>query len=74
MLASGPRDALLRLAAGTRVVVRYRIEGGLTDALGILTARDAEQCTVATRRGEVVIPLAAVTAAKAVPPQAARRG
>ncbi|WP_245633668.1 ferrous iron transport protein A [Amycolatopsis jejuensis] len=58
---------------GTRVVVRYRIEGGFTDALGPLVARDDETCTVETKRGPVVIPLAAVVAAKPVPPPPVRR-
>lgn len=58
---------------GTRVVVRYLIEGGATDALGDLTAIDADRCTVATRRGEVVIPVASIVAAKPVPPAPIRR-
>ncbi|GGH93501.1 hypothetical protein ACFFGR_07935 [Arthrobacter liuii] len=53
---------------GTRVVVRYRIEGGLTDALGHLLACDAGSCTVRTRHADVVIPLDLVVAAKEVPP------
>jgi hypothetical protein len=57
------------------VVVRYRIDGGLTDALGELLAADAETCTVRTvRRGDVVVQLSAVTAAKQVPPAPPRRG
>ncbi|MFE0026681.1 ferrous iron transport protein A [Amycolatopsis sp. NPDC059021] len=58
---------------GTRVVVRYRIEGGFTDALGTLLARDATTCTVETKRGAVVVPLDAVVAAKPVPPPPQRR-
>ncbi|GAA4543989.1 putative acetyltransferase [Amycolatopsis samaneae] len=58
---------------GTRVVVRYRIEGGFTDALGTLLARDATTCTVDTKRGPVVVPLDAVVAAKPVPPPPERR-
>ncbi|TJY71635.1 hypothetical protein E4J89_03585 [Arthrobacter sp. CAU 1506] len=62
-------------APGTRVVVRYRVEGGFTDALGDLLAVDADTCTVRTaRRGDVVVPLPAVTAAKQVPPAPPRRG
>jgi hypothetical protein len=53
---------------GTRVVVRYRIEGGLTDALGYLRSRDDEECTVETKRGLVTIRLGDVVAAKPVPP------
>lgn len=60
---------LKQLALGSRVVVRYRIDGGLlTDALGFLTAVDDATCTVQTRSGDVVVPLADVRAAKAVPP------
>ena len=66
-------DRLAALPLGTRVVVRYRIEGGLTDALGELTGRDEASCTVATRRGDVVVPLDAVSAAKPVPPPPPRR-
>ncbi|MFB9925323.1 ferrous iron transport protein A [Amycolatopsis halotolerans] len=64
---------LTELPLGTRVVVRYRIEGGFTDALGSLRARDAETCTVETKRGLVVVPLAAVVAAKPVPPAPQRK-
>jgi len=42
------------------VVVRYRIDGGLTDALGHLLACDAGSCTVRTRRADVVIAAAGV--------------
>ncbi|ALE06804.1 hypothetical protein AL755_17295 [Arthrobacter sp. ERGS1:01] len=69
-------QALARLAGlplGTRVVVRYRIPGGSTDALGELAARDALSCTVATRTGEVVVALADVQLAKEVPPPPPRR-
>ncbi|MCC9203701.1 putative acetyltransferase [Arthrobacter sp. zg-Y769] len=66
--------ALLRgLQAGVRVVVRYRIDGGFTDALGTLSDVGADGCTVATRRGDVVIPYPLVTAAKTVPPAPPRR-
>lgn len=65
-------NVLLDLPLGTRVVVRYRIEGGFTDALGPLLARDATTCTVETKRGLVVVPLDAVVAAKPVPPPPVR--
>jgi hypothetical protein len=54
--------------------VRYRIEGGFTDALGDLTRVTDAEVTVATRRGEVVIQLPAVVAAKPVPPAPPRAG
>ncbi|ALV44043.1 hypothetical protein AU252_17695 [Pseudarthrobacter sulfonivorans] len=60
-------------APGTRVVVRYRIDGGLTDALGHLVATDDDGCTVRTRKADVVIPLDLVVAAKEVPPAPERR-
>ncbi|WP_267544139.1 hypothetical protein [Arthrobacter sp. H14-L1] len=66
-------ENLKHLPIGTRVVVRYRIPGGLTDALGFLTAIDAHRCTVGTRAGEVHIALADVQAAKSVPPAPVRR-
>ena len=49
------------------MVVRYRIDGGTTDALGHLVACDAGAATVRTRQADVVIPLERVVAAKAVP-------
>lgn len=70
---NNPAELLASLPLGTRVVVRYRIEGGLTDALGDLTDRDEASCTVTGKRGNVVVPLAAITAAKPVPPPPARR-
>ncbi|MBM7780240.1 putative acetyltransferase [Arthrobacter tumbae] len=73
-MSSPAAHLLTSLPLGTRVVVRYRIEGGLTDALGDLASRDAVSCTIAGRRGDVVVPLDAVTAAKPVPPPPPRRG
>jgi hypothetical protein len=69
-----PRVFLASAALGTRVVVRYRVEGGLTDALGDLVARSDTACTVRTRRSDVEVPLALVVAAKQVPPAPPRRG
>lgn len=53
--------------------MRYRIEDGLTDALGHLLACDAGACTIRTRQADVVIPLELVVAAKEVPPAPPRR-
>ncbi|GHG45811.1 MULTISPECIES: putative acetyltransferase [Amycolatopsis] len=64
---------LRELPLGTRVVVRYRIEGGFTDALGNLVARDEATCTVETRRGPVVVAFSSVTLAKPVPPPPVRK-
>jgi hypothetical protein len=58
---------------GTRVVVRTRIDGGYTDALGFLRSCDATHCTVETKRGMVTLALAEVVAAKEVPPAPAPR-
>jgi len=68
-----PQQFLSDAPLGTRVVVRYRIEGGLTDALGELVARTGSECTVRTRRSDVVIALGLVVAAKEVPPPPPRR-
>lgn len=69
-----PAVALLRsLPPGTRVVVRHRLDEGFTDSLGDLLAVDDHACTVRTRRGDDVVRLSAVTAAKTVPPPPPRR-
>ncbi|TDK23649.1 hypothetical protein E2F48_16890 [Arthrobacter crusticola] len=70
---TAPVRLLQSLPQGTRVVVRYRIGGQLTDALGDLIALDTDSCTVRTRRGDTVVPLTDVTAAKPVPPAPPRR-
>ena len=67
-------DPLDGLRPGMRVVVRRRIEHGVTDALGDLVAADANTVSILTRRGLVVIDRAAVVAAKEVPPRPSRRG
>jgi len=66
-------ELISALPLGTRVVIRYRIDGGSTDALGNLTGRDPLSCTVATRSGDVVIRLEDIRLAKAVPPPPPRR-
>ncbi|UUL77677.1 hypothetical protein NG819_10210 [Pseudarthrobacter sp. Fe7] len=71
--APAPAQFLAAAEPGTRVVVRYRIEGGFTDALGHLLACAAGSCTVRTRQSDVVIPLELVVAAKEVPPAPPRR-
>ena len=67
------REAFLALPLGTRVVVRYRIEGGATDALGFLVARTPDRCEIRTRGGDVTVMLANIVAAKAVPPSPLRK-
>lgn len=58
---------------GTRVVARYRVAGGFTDALGYLRSVDLSTCDIGTRRGIVVVPLTDVVAAKQVPEPPVRR-
>ncbi|WDF32495.1 hypothetical protein PTW37_11560 [Arthrobacter agilis] len=68
-----PVALLASLPLGTRVVVRRRFGDGVTDSLGDLVARDSTTCTVRTRRGDDVVLLAEVTAARTVPPAPPRR-
>jgi len=57
------------LSAGTRVVIRYSLESGqATDALGMLVSVTSTHCTVETKRGAETVPIAAIIAAKEVPP------
>lgn len=70
---ANPTDILASLAVGTRVVVRYRIEGGLTDALGELVRLTDSEATIRTRHGDATVRLDSVVAAKPVPPPPARR-
>jgi len=66
-------ERLSQLPLGTRMVVRHRIDGGLTDALGELTSRDSHSCTITTRSGPVKVMFDDVQLAKAVPPPPAPR-
>lgn len=66
-----PGEWLAGVPVGSRVVVRYLIEGGdrATDALGRLTERDGQHLVVDTPRdGPVRIAVVDVVAAKPVPP------
>ncbi|MBF4993768.1 hypothetical protein ITX31_06550 [Arthrobacter gandavensis] len=74
MRAPSPEERLRAAGTGQRAVVRYRFDGGLTDALGTITALDDVGLTVATRTGTVRIPWVLVTAGKPVPPAPERRG
>jgi len=67
------RDFLSLVDVGTRVVVRYRIEGGLSDALGVLSSRTSTHCVIDTRRGPTSVAFADVVLAKKVPPPPERR-
>jgi hypothetical protein len=70
---SGALDFLSHVDIGTRVVVRYRIEGGLSDALGVLSSRTSTQCVIDTKRGPTTVALDDVVLAKNVPPPPERR-
>jgi hypothetical protein len=62
------------LTPPTRVVIRYLLESGqATDALGMLVAVSPTHCTVETKRGAETVPIAAIIAAKEVPPPPAPR-
>ena len=65
---SGPFAFLADAPLGMRVVVRTRISGGYTDALGFLRSRDAASVSVETQRGLVTLAMVDVVAAKEVPP------
>ena len=72
MVAAAARY-LRSVPVGTRVVARYRVSGGFTDALGYLLACDGITYDIDTRRGVVAVPLADVVAAKQVPEPPPRR-
>ena len=61
-------DFLSYVELGTRVVVRSRIEGGFTDALGVLRSRTSSDCVIDTKRGLTTVALSDVILAKKVPP------
>ncbi|WP_104196027.1 ferrous iron transport protein A [Cryobacterium sp. M15] len=70
---SSPFVFLADAPLGTRVVVRTRIPGGYTDALGFLRSRSAASVSVETKRGLVTLAMADVVAAKFVPPAPEQR-
>lgn len=70
---TNPAAAFRALPPGTRVVIRYRIQGGATDVIGELIQWSDETCEVRTRAGDVRVILASIVAAKAVPPPPVRR-
>ena len=65
--------AFLELPIGTRVVVRHRIEGGHTDALGYLLDISDTECQIRTRTGRVTVQIANIVAAKQVPQSPPKR-
>jgi hypothetical protein len=69
-----PAEFLRGIPIGARVVARYLLPSGqATDALGYVRSRDAEHVVIETRRGRQTVALAAVIAAKDVPPPPAPR-
>lgn len=80
--AVGPPQANSAVpTVGTRVVVRHRLAvpdpltgARLTDVVGDLVALDGDRLLVRTRRGDVTVARADVTALKEIPPTPSRRG
>lgn len=68
-----PARWLRSVPPGTRVVARYRVPGGFTDAVGYLRSCDGTACEIDTRRGPMTVILATVVAAKQVPEPPPRR-
>lgn len=59
---------------GARVVVRRRlVEGGWSDVLGELVARDETGVRIRSRRGDVQVPAEEIALGKIVPPAPPRR-
>jgi hypothetical protein len=67
MYGSDPLGVITAQPLGARLVVRYRLGDGATDALGYLLERTATHCVIDTKRGPVRVPLDDVVAAKTVP-------
>lgn len=58
----------MRLELGSRVVVRYRLEDGLHDALGTLLEKAPTHVVIDTRRGRVRVDARTMVTGKQVPP------
>ncbi|WP_026530271.1 hypothetical protein [Haematomicrobium sanguinis] len=58
---------LTELPLGTRVVIRYAIESGMTDVIGYIQRRTSTTVTLLTRKGERSVELDTVRLAKVVP-------
>lgn len=72
-ITAAARQLLAATSIGSRVVARYRVPGGFTDAVGYVRGRDESGCSIETRRGVVTVALADVVAAKPIPEPPARR-
>lgn len=66
--ASLPPLPWLEWTPGDRVVVRYRLDDGLHDALGYLVETDVDHVVVETRRGRVRVEAITMVTGKRVPP------
>jgi hypothetical protein len=73
MIGEQAVQLLREVPVGTRLVVRYRLDDGATDALGYLRSRTDERCLLDTPRGPVTITFVDVVAAKRIPEPPARR-
>ncbi|WP_231367344.1 putative acetyltransferase [Schaalia sp. ZJ405] len=67
---NGAREVLpwLKWNEGERVVVRYRLDDGLHDALGTLTDVAVDHVSVDTRRGIIRVEASTMVTGKRVPP------
>lgn len=71
----------VQVRTGMRMTIRYLLDAeeaaasgaAASDALGEVTAVEADTVVVATRRGEVRVPKDRIIAAKQVPPPPTRR-
>lgn len=63
----------LRWRVGQRVVVRYRAEDGVHDALGYLTQVSPHEVSVETKRGLVQVPAHTMITGKLVPAPVSQR-
>ena len=58
----------MQLGVGSRVVVRYRLDDGLHDALGTLIEAAPTYVIIETRRGQVRVDARTMVTGKRVPP------
>ncbi|WP_240623059.1 hypothetical protein [Schaalia canis] len=63
-----PRLPWLEWKPGDRVVLRYRLEDGLHDALGDVIESTVDHVTINTRRGPVRVEAPTMVTGKKVPP------
>lgn len=56
-----------RWAPGTRVVVRYRLDDGLHDALGTLEETAVDHVIITTKRGRIRVEAETMVTGKIVP-------